>query len=463
MYPIADHARLGEALLRQLRIDGSTPAADLRAALGVSQPTFSRLVGSLRSDLVISGRARATRYAARRVLPGVPASLPLYEVTGSRARLLATLTPIHPRGFVVESDTPLAGVYPDLPWFLHDLRPSGFLGRLVPLRHPELPRDILRWSTDEVVRWLYTFGGDLIGNLILGEPAFQRYLGATLEPLVDAADRPSAYARLAAEVLAGGEPGSSAGGEQPKFLATRVGADGRVPVLVKFSPPVGTPVGRRVADLLIAEHLALECIREAGRSAARSAIVRGGERVFLEVERFDRHEHGRHGIVSLLALDMEFVGRLETWTVAAEALHAARRIGREALEQVVWMERFGEWIGNTDRHLGNLSFRFESGVLGGLAPVYDMLPMRYAPRSGEIVPSRLPMPALSPAYADTWRDTWTAALRFWGRVVSHPQISGDFAAIAWDNEAALRREGARIERLPLSAPSPPPARGPDPR
>src|SRR5437868_5203230 len=135
MNPIADHAVLGEALLRRLRMDGVMPAADLRQSLGLTQPTFSRLVGSVRSDLVVSGRARATQYAARRQIPGLPADLSLYEVVGSRARPLATLSPIHPRGFVVESDTPIAGVYPDLPWFLHDLRPAGFLGRLVPLRH----------------------------------------------------------------------------------------------------------------------------------------------------------------------------------------------------------------------------------------------------------------------------------------------------------------------------------------
>lgn len=44
-------------------------------------------------------------------------------------------------------------VYDDLPWFLFDLRPSGFLGRFVPMRHPELglPVDIRAWSAEHLL------------------------------------------------------------------------------------------------------------------------------------------------------------------------------------------------------------------------------------------------------------------------------------------------------------------------
>jgi hypothetical protein len=43
---------------------------------------------------------------------------------------------------------------------------------------------------------------------------------------------------------------------------------------------------------------------------------------------------------------------------------------------------FGQLIGNTDMHNGNLSFMSEENCPLELSPVYDMLPMTFAPTSG---------------------------------------------------------------------------------
>jgi hypothetical protein len=78
-----------------------------------------------------------------------------------------------------------------------------------------------------------------------------------------------------------------------------------------------------VADLLVAEHLALELLAAHGYAAARSAIVTGGERVFLEVERFDRvGAHGRVGYVSLRALDADFGAAPTSWSGSLTAVAA---------------------------------------------------------------------------------------------------------------------------------------------
>lgn len=78
---------------------------------------------------------------------------------------------------------------------------------------------------------------------MLGERAYAEISRAALPDVVPLHARAQRYPRLAAEVLQWGPAGSSAGGEHPKFLATR--GDGAA-VLVKFSPPLTD----RIADLL---------------------------------------------------------------------------------------------------------------------------------------------------------------------------------------------------------------------
>ena len=445
-----DSSTLATALLAHLRASGPRSVIELCQALHISQPTFSRQVATLKASVLTVGRARATRYAALRSIGQLPAALPIYEVLPDRTGRLGTLHPIHPRGFYVESDSPLVGFYPDFPWFLGDLRPAGFLGRLVPRQHPALgfPADIRLWSADQVLVWIHDYGVDLVGDLIIGDPAFQRFL--TMKPLnpVPSDARRERYPILAADALAAGDAGSSAGGEQPKFLATRMDGETATPVLVKFSPPVRDPVSRRLADLLRCEHLALAAVARVGSPAARSAIVEGGERVFLEVERFDRVSGtGRRGVVSLAALDDEFVGSRQSWTTTADALLAQKRIDRESHDRIQWLDRFGEWIGNTDRHHGNLSFFLERGRLGALAPIYDMLPMRYAPRSGELVDTPLSLPALSGVRPDLWRSSWAAAVAFW-TTVAQAELSQDFLVIARANADLVASQEQVLDRLP---------------
>lgn len=75
----------------------------------------------------------------------------LYALSGGRW-LLHQETP----WASLRGDCFVDGLYPGLPWFLQDLRPSGFLGRLLAQRYSnELgvssdPRD---WSDDDVLQF----------------------------------------------------------------------------------------------------------------------------------------------------------------------------------------------------------------------------------------------------------------------------------------------------------------------
>jgi serine/threonine protein kinase HipA of HipAB toxin-antitoxin module/DNA-binding transcriptional ArsR family regulator len=444
------------ALLRVLRRVDIATAADLSATLGVSQPTVSRWVRALGRDVLVIGRGRGTRYAAYRDISGVGRSVPVFAVGPSgEARRVATLHAVGERAFWVAADAADVepALHPDLPYFLDGLRPSGYLGRLIPRRHPELgaPGDVSLWTANHTLAYLTRHGWNAPGDFIVGEEAFQLHLQHRASPpdAVDDAERAHVYPRLAEEILEAGPAGSSAGGDQPKLLVSRAG--GGLPVLVKFSPRITDESTQRYADLLIAEHLAHEVLRAHGKDACRSEILRAGERVFLEVERFDRTPaRGRRGVVSLLALDAEFVGSLQTWTETARALAEQRRIDIAVVEEIRWRELFGALIANTDMHLANQSF-FTSGTrLLGLTPIYDMLPMQYLPLQGHLrsTPVTLPAPRASDAHG--WDSACAAALAFWDAVASGDRlgVSAAFREVATVNAARVAEARGLGQWLP---------------
>ena len=434
------------SLARALRVRGPTLAHDLRVQSGLSPATFTRTISRMRGDVLAVGATRSLVYALRRVIPGLPAQIPVVEM--GLTRRFATLHPVEPSGFYVQGAPhvhgSIWGFTPDLPWFLHDLRPAGFLGRLAPRQHPELhlPADLLLWSADHVLRWLHEWGTDGVGNLLVGDPASRRWQASEADAVPEG-ERSRRYPLLAEEAMSLGVPGSSAGGEQPKFLAMR----GQTPVLVKFSPPTTNPIGRRTADLLRCEHHALVTLQRAGIPAASSVIIEGADRVFLEVERFDRiGRTERLGLVSLLAVAAWCGADIHGWTAAADDLVASGMITQADQERMYLLDRFGALIGNTDRHAGNLSFFFVDGRVGALAPVYDMLPMRYAVRAGEYQTSPLPIPVPDPRFPSAWRQAWEMAILFWTRVAEDVAIEDELRTVAVVNGAVLAGEGARFTR-----------------
>lgn len=107
-----------------------------------------------------------------------------------------------------------------------------------------------------------------------------------------------------------------------------------------------------------------------------------------------------------------------------------------------WLKVFGNLIGNTDMHLGNLSFTRVSAKLYALAPVYDMLPMLYRPVSGE-TPQRVFAPgAATRETADVWSDSLQSALLFWDMASVESGISEGFKAICRNNFSVLLKLGA---------------------
>ena len=439
---------------RAVLLRGPIGATDAARTLGISQPTFSRLVREWGGRVVVNGRGRSTTYLGARDILDTGPSVPITEVQADgTTRALGVLRGVLPRAYVFDPGTTLGATtyFDDLPYFLHELRPAGFLGRLIPRQHPELhfSNDISVWTADNVVAYASQFGSDLPGNLIVGTTAFQLYLQRSQHPphFVADEDRVRVYPQRAADIMAAGDAGSSAAGEQPKFLVHR-SADGRA-AIVKFSPPTAGPVAKRVADLLVAEHLALETMREHGQESARTQLLCAGGRTFLESERFDRlRGHGRRGVISLFALDAHFAGHLSSWIASTEALVGAKVLPAEVTTNVRWRQRFGELIGNTDMHGGNLAFFTEALVPVSLAPAYDMGPARYSPRQGEL-PTLPPLnpPLPEPYDAPIWASVCEAAANFWNAVAQHALISPGFRAIALLNLEVVSERRNLAKRL----------------
>lgn len=204
-------------------------------------------------------------------------------------------------------------------------------------------------------------------------------------PALEQSDVVPAYLLRAEEAMDHGTAGYSAGGKFPKFTDFREIVGKPTHVIDKYSGADEAPGTVCWSDLLVCEHLALCVVAEhLGVEAAVSRLHQAGGRTFPEVERFDRRGRlGRSPVCSWAALNAALCGLAgRPWPEGGGALFKQGFIdaGCLAAVQRIWL--FRPLIANTDMHDGNLSFR--PGLQ--LAPIYDMLPMGYAPVLGVELP-----------------------------------------------------------------------------
>jgi hypothetical protein len=443
--------RVSVLLIRRLR-QGPAPGPELCRALEISQPTLSRAIRPLeaRGEVVRFGSTRGARYGFAREVTGLRSSRwPIYRIDASGApHLLGRLIAIAPDHYHVrDGPTRMAVLSDGLPYFLQDARPEGFLGRAIPAAHPDLvlPPRVQDWSDDHVLTFLTRRGSDHVGDLILGTEALDLHLAGTrAAPSVDERERETRYPQLADHAMRGSPAGSSAHGEHPKFAVRLSAPQGRIThSLVKFSPPRDTAAGARWADLLIAESLASEVLAAQGIATAQAHIVEAGARVFLESERFDRiGADGRRGVVTLHAVDADRYGQLDRWAAAGARLLRDQLLSVTDATQLALLDAFAELIGNTDRHFGNISLFDDQTAPFTLAPVYDMLPMLFAPVEGQIVERTFAPGGARAETLEVWPRARELAAQYWGQLASDDRISRDFRGRA-------RECGEVVERATL--------------
>jgi HipA-like C-terminal domain len=433
-YDMASDISPTTLLENTLRRRISVPAREMHAVFastGLTARTLQRAVAT-HPRVVRLGETSQTRYALTREVLGLGDRFPLSLIhSDGRIERVATLVALQDDHWAVQAKD-LAyiprygqigseeGSFHGLPWYLSGWRPDGFVGRNLVRRYATIlgaPADLKRWTDDHVVLANARGVIDPPGNWVLGE---------TLPPgsgeetvALDA--RAAIYAERAERATLGGPTGSSAGGEQPKFTAIVRRPEGPVHVLVKFSPPRGERVGDRWADLLVCEHLAAEVLMGHGIHTPRTEIIEAQSRLCLEVERFDRHGlSGRSGTASLMALSPPLGGPANNWTADAGFLRDKGLVGEREVQSIAFVDSFGDRIGNTDRHLGNLALLIDNGPPFRLAPNYDMLPMSLRPTAhGELPAVQLPAAIADPK-------ALAIARQYWHRVAQNPLITAPF-------------------------------------
>ncbi len=442
---------------------GPAHTAELLSATGVPQRTIVRALAEQGGSLVSAGKARRRRHALRRALRNVVGTVPVYAIDAQgKASVLSSLDLIRPEGslcplgnFYPVADEASDGWWDGLPYPLHDMRPQGYIGRLVaqaahePLGVPADPRE---WDDDAVVSYLERMGSDCSGNMVIGDASLRHYQAGLQRPTPPLAeeDLATSYADYAQQGVLQAKAGSSAGGEFPKFTVLREGPAGAATphAIVKFSGADTGATTRRWASLLVCEHLAVSHAGTVpGVVASTSRILTSSGRTFLESERFDRiGRHGRRAMVSLQSASDHLLGLASApWPDHAAALATLGFMSPQNVESIRRLWWFGRLTANTDMHLGNLALFIEDGSFTP-APAFDVLPMRYAPLAGGEVP---PTPEWTPPLPlppdkQAWMDAYVPALAFWREAADDERVEPELRTAFESNASMLEKAAALV-------------------
>ncbi len=395
------------------------------------------------------GKAQRSRYVRMRPA-GVSLPLPISQVDADGT--LQALGQLYTVGMATGSRTAFEGdrgveIFEGLPWFVSDMRPEGYLGQQFPRRiseaapnaqlptsvAPQLPQSIHDWSDDHVLRALDWAGHDEPGHLIVGRRALDLHLRQPQPQALPKAKKLKRYAELAQASLNADGSMSSAAGEQPKFTQYVQTSSGAAHVIVKFSPADSGEAAQRWRDLLRCEGHALNVLSDhavqTGVQAAQAAVSHDAQRVYLEVQRFDRvGASGRLGVISLGAADDHFVGSRRSWIHAAQQLELQRLLSKQDVQRIALLQAFGHLIHNNDMHLGNIALFYDNIGKANfrLAPIYDMLPMRLRPVGQELREITLPAALPQADLLGVWRAAEALAAEFYDRVHADPLVSSEF-------------------------------------
>jgi hypothetical protein len=287
----------------------------------------------------------------------------------------------------------------EIPWVFDDMAPAGFIGARFAQAFLELalPTQRQHWSARQCLEAISHRGGDLSGNIIVGEVSRQRFETDFAPAIRDGRLKRSDYSSVVDDFMAPGSFGkvSSLGGERPKLVLHSVGTTNPRDCLLKFTPPLTTEHGVRWKNLLVAESLCAQALEANGVSATGAnpntfQILPGGARAGLLLPRFDRVGLlGRRGASTLYWLALTR-GEFEQ-----EAPAVMRSLANDGLvtqaeaDQVELVHAFSQAIGNTDAHLGNYGLLFDRLGRASVAPTFDVTAMVLAPVADELPDARI--------------------------------------------------------------------------
>jgi hypothetical protein len=401
---------------------------------GITQISVSRILRKLGHAIIKIPNGKSPKYALTTNAFGEGDTIHIWEVDSfGKHCAIATLRPLATGGFFVEKNIGMPqvflgekgnGLYDDLPYFLRDMAPRGFLGRMVAetiaTRDERFPKNPDNWQNEHIGRYLLTNTESSIGNLKFGNN-----VQLNLHSYFPMHSR-SEYINIANDIINNTTVLSSAGGEQQKFTTFCKNNDTHV--LVKFSPKGNSENATRWKDVLITEYCANIILNNSGfLTAANTEILLQDDRLFLESKRFDRpSKNGRRSMLSLQMIDAEFVGNGSSWLQSATQLYEQKLLTYQDLVNVESLAIFATLINNTDTHLGNISFETHNDGFS-LLPIYDMCSMGFAPKSnGEITDFSFTPPEIITQHDIDLPTIKTMVLQFWNLVKNHQHTSPQF-------------------------------------
>lgn len=193
--------------------------------------------------------------------------------------------------------------------------------------------------------------------------------GATLEQLLDSAERVEKGIPLASELDQALFHGSSIGGARPKALIE----DGDKKYVTKFS------TSGDIYNIVKAEFIAMRLASLCGLHVAPVKLAHAAGKDVLLIERFDRQKvmfgWARKSMVSALTLFEldEMMARYASYEILAEIIRKRFTNARATLEELFGRLVFNILCGNTDDHARNHA-AFWDGSMLTLTPAYDICP-----------------------------------------------------------------------------------------
>ena len=266
-----------------------------------------------------------------------------------------------------------------IPGCIRDAAPDAWGRRVILNRRFGAKADELAQLDLSELTFLLESGSDRTGALdfqlspTVYEP--RSPANATLEDLMDSAERVEKGIPLSRNLDQALYHGTSIGGARPKALIE----EGAVKHIAKFSS------SSDLYSVVKGEFIAMRLARHCGIDAAPVSLVRAGGKDVLLVERFDRTraEGGwqRRSMVSaltMLGLD-EMMARYASYQDLAEIIRHRFAEPTHTLRELFARIVFNIFCGNTDDHARNHA-AFWDGATLTLTPAYDICPQG---RSGQ--------------------------------------------------------------------------------
>lgn len=257
-----------------------------------------------------------------------------------------------------------------LPMVLADSLPDSWGQRVLQTLYKRVPQNGVEWLLATRGRGVgcLAFSGSRSGPLPSVEPPTLADIEAIAESISEIDAREVVHNPEVIKLLG---PGSSMGGARPKSTLVDAGREW----IAKF-----TAIGDTF-DQVRAEAACLDMASAAGISVPEHRVVKVGAKPVLLVGRFDRdlrvpnaHFISAHALIGMRkARHSDLLGDLSYPGMAIRNRKFGAEPGDDA-EELFRRMVFNLLIGNTDDHLRNHGFLYQSSTGWRLSPAFDLLP-----------------------------------------------------------------------------------------